>query len=81
MSLPILTLTRGISTSSTLCGKRNIRKFLFYGKAGTRDFKERQRIKPHPLIPIASKYSSINMTLSIFFIFITNQLKKKKNYF
>ncbi|KAH0548774.1 39S ribosomal protein L41, mitochondrial [Cotesia glomerata] len=55
MSLPILTLTRGISTSSTLCGKRNIRKFLFYGKAGTRDFKERQRVKPHPLIPIAKR--------------------------
>ncbi|XP_008555944.1 39S ribosomal protein L41, mitochondrial [Microplitis demolitor] len=52
MSLPILSFIRRISTSSVLGNKRNPRKFLFYNKAGSRTFKERQRIQPHPLIPI-----------------------------
>ncbi|XP_055381277.1 39S ribosomal protein L41, mitochondrial [Condylostylus longicornis] len=43
---------RNIGTSSSLYGKRNFRKFLVLNKRGTRIFKEQQKIKPHPKIPI-----------------------------
>ncbi|KAF7989430.1 hypothetical protein HCN44_008104 [Aphidius gifuensis] len=43
---------RGISTSSVCCSKKNFRKFDLPNKRGTREFKERQKIAPHPDIPI-----------------------------
>lgn len=43
---------RCISTSSTLCGKKNFRKFYLQNQRGTKKFREMQKIKPHPNIEI-----------------------------
>jgi large subunit ribosomal protein L41 len=43
---------RLISSTATLHGKKNFRKFLLYNKRGTRIFKEQQRVQPDPDIPI-----------------------------
>lgn len=43
-----LILKRSISTSCSLYGKRNFRKFPLYNKRGHRIFKENQAKSPHP---------------------------------
>lgn len=43
---------RCISTSSTLCGKKNFRKFYLPNQRGTKKFREMQKTNPHPNIPI-----------------------------
>lgn len=45
-------ITRNLSTTKCLNGKKNFRKFLLINKRGTREFKERQRKNPDPDIPI-----------------------------
>lgn len=45
-------VTRAISTSSQLNGKKNFRKFMLINKRGPRDFKKEQIKNPHPAIPI-----------------------------
>lgn len=45
-------LRRGIATSCICNGKRNFRKFLLYGKRGSRQFKEQQAKNPDPDIPV-----------------------------
>ncbi|XP_076060605.1 mitochondrial ribosomal protein L41 [Oratosquilla oratoria] len=39
---------RTLTTSAQCCGKRNFRKFLMYGKRGTREFKEEMKREPDP---------------------------------
>lgn len=48
----VVSQKRCISTTSTLNGKKNFRKFYIPNKRGTRLFKEAQLKKPHPDIPI-----------------------------
>lgn len=43
-----LVINRSLSTSSVVFGKRNFRKFLMYGKRGSRQFKEEMRKNPDP---------------------------------
>lgn len=45
-------IKRTISTSTTLNGKKNFRKFLLYNKRGPWAFKKQQAISPDPKIPI-----------------------------
>lgn len=45
-----INVIRSISTTATLEGKRNFRKFLLYNKRGSRSFKVQQRVAP--LLPI-----------------------------
>nr|AAX62407.1 putative mitochondrial ribosomal protein L41 [Lysiphlebus testaceipes] len=52
VSIWAMKFCRGISTSSVCCGRKNFRKFDLPNKRGTREFKERQRVQPHPDIPI-----------------------------
>ncbi|XP_071576875.1 large ribosomal subunit protein mL41 isoform X2 [Temnothorax nylanderi] len=52
MASPCMILRRGIATSCVCNGKRNFRKFLLYGKRGSRDFKQQQMKNPDPEIPI-----------------------------
>lgn len=51
-------LVRGISTTSSACGKRNFKKFPIFNKRGTRIFKAQQAKNPHPDVPIYSKLLS-----------------------
>nr|SVE94001.1 EOG090X0IZW [Scapholeberis mucronata] len=43
---------RGISTTSSACGKRNFKKFPIFNKRGTKIFKAQQAKHPHPDVPI-----------------------------
>ncbi|KYN04474.1 PREDICTED: 39S ribosomal protein L41, mitochondrial [Cyphomyrmex costatus] len=52
MSSSCMILRRSIATSCVCNGKRNFRKFLLYGKRGSRNFKEQQMKNPDPYIPI-----------------------------
>lgn len=53
MPINLLALTkRSISTTATLEGKKNFRKFLIPNKRGTREFKKKQLTDPHPDIPV-----------------------------
>ncbi|KAL0114061.1 hypothetical protein PUN28_011402 [Cardiocondyla obscurior] len=52
MASSCMILRRGIVTSCVLNGKRNFRKFLLYGKRGSRNFKEQQVKNPDPDIPV-----------------------------
>uniref|UniRef100_A0A182MEQ5 Uncharacterized protein n=1 Tax=Anopheles culicifacies TaxID=139723 RepID=A0A182MEQ5_9DIPT len=47
-------IKRGISTTASLSGKRNFRKFLLYNKRGTRIFKQQRAANPelYPDMPI-----------------------------
>ncbi|XP_045619783.1 large ribosomal subunit protein mL41 [Procambarus clarkii] len=45
-STAMLVHTRSLTTSSVALGKRNFRKFLMYGKRGTRQLKEEMMHKP-----------------------------------
>lgn len=47
-------ITRGISTTATVAGKHNFRKFLLYNKRGTRIFKKIRAANPalYPDMPI-----------------------------
>lgn len=56
MSLINCIFKRSISTTVSLNGKRNFRKFPLYNKRGTRAFKLRQREDPNPDVPIDSMY-------------------------
>uniref|UniRef100_A0A182RG04 Uncharacterized protein n=1 Tax=Anopheles funestus TaxID=62324 RepID=A0A182RG04_ANOFN len=40
-------ITRGISTTASLSGKKNFRKFLLYNKRGTRIFKQQRAANPN----------------------------------
>lgn len=51
MASACLIISRGISTSSANYGKRNFRKFLLYGKRGSRFHKAREA-GPNPELPI-----------------------------
>lgn len=49
----ILTIVkRGISTSASLNGKKNFRKFLLYNHAGTKKFQEARKAGAYPDIPV-----------------------------
>lgn len=49
----IITSTRRcISTTTSLAGKKNFRKFYLPNQRGTRSFRERQKTNPNPYIPI-----------------------------
>ncbi|XP_071632223.1 large ribosomal subunit protein mL41 isoform X1 [Temnothorax longispinosus] len=52
MASPCMILRRGIATSCVCNGKRNFRKFLLYGKRGSRNFKQQQMKNPDPDVPI-----------------------------
>ncbi|XP_011642294.1 39S ribosomal protein L41, mitochondrial isoform X2 [Pogonomyrmex barbatus] len=52
MASSCMMLRRSIATSCVCNGKRNFRKFLLYGKRGSRSFKEKQAKNPDPEIPI-----------------------------
>ncbi|XP_012530037.1 39S ribosomal protein L41, mitochondrial [Monomorium pharaonis] len=52
MASTCMILRRGIATTCVCNGKRNFRKFLLYGKRGSRSFKERQAKNPDPEIPV-----------------------------
>lgn len=43
-----LVINRSLSISAVAFGKRNFRKFLVYGKRGTRQFKEEMQKNPDP---------------------------------
>ncbi|KAG5332328.1 RM41 protein, partial [Acromyrmex heyeri] len=52
MSSSFMIIRRNIATSCVCNGKRNFRKFLLYGKRGSRNFKQQQAKNPDPDIPI-----------------------------
>ena len=54
MASACLIIIRGISTTGASYGKRNFRKFLMYGKRGSRLHKEREA-GPNPQLPVDSK--------------------------
>jgi hypothetical protein len=55
-------LTRQISTTACVCGKRNFRKFPLYNKRGSKLFKAQQFKKPDPNIPIYGLYLRIYLS-------------------
>lgn len=54
MNIPTLlnVITRGVSTSAALHGKKNFRKFLLYNKRGPRLFKKERITNPDPEMPV-----------------------------
>ena len=68
MSSACLIISRGISTTCARYGKRNFRKFLLYGKRGSKIHKEREA-GPNNLLPVDSK---LIHNLLYFFMFKLN---------
>ncbi|XP_043480518.1 39S ribosomal protein L41, mitochondrial [Leptopilina heterotoma] len=54
MASACLIISRGISTSSANYGKRNFRKFMLYGKRGSRFHREREA-GPNPELPLYTR--------------------------
>lgn len=52
LSCAFATITRSISTTTQLSGKKNFRKFLLYNKRGPRIFKKERITNPDPEMPI-----------------------------
>lgn len=52
ISCAFATITRSISTTTQLNGKKNFRKFLLYNKRGPRIFKQQRITNPDPEMPV-----------------------------
>ncbi|XP_058116735.1 large ribosomal subunit protein mL41 [Anopheles ziemanni] len=70
-------IRRGISTSASLAGKRNFRKFLLYNKRGTRIFKQQRAENPdlYPDMPIDKRgVRDVGVTIDGKFIAIPEKI-------
>lgn len=53
---------RSFSVTTCCHGKRNFRKFLLHNR-GSKLFKEKQKIDPHPDIPVYSKFEILKFAI------------------